>query len=80
MEDFKTGDRVKIKNRTDWPSPPGHRLANSEGTVVKWIDWDELVEQFREYVPVQLEKVEGEGEVYTGNTFFFRMEDLEKIS
>jgi hypothetical protein len=33
MSKFKIGDEVRIKDRSDWPSPPGYRLANSEGAI-----------------------------------------------
>ena len=34
MNNIKAGDRVKIKDRKDWPSPPGYPLANSQGNVL----------------------------------------------
>jgi hypothetical protein len=34
MSNIKAGDIVKIKERADWPSPPGYPLANSEGDVL----------------------------------------------
>ena len=76
---IKVGDRVRIKGRTDWPSSPGYRLAGAEGTVVKWVDYDEVMEEFQNYIYVKLDKAKGEGKVYIGNTFFFREENLEKI-
>lgn len=79
MAKIKIGDRVKIKDRADWPSPPGYRLANAEGTVVKYLEYDEVLRKFQRYVYVQLEKVAGEGKVYIGNKMFFRLENLEKI-
>lgn len=79
MAELKLGDRVRVKNQTDWPSPPGFRLANAEGTVVKWVEYDETMEEFQDYVYVHLENAEGEGKVYIGNNMFFRAEDLEKI-
>jgi hypothetical protein len=30
---IKIGDTVRIKERTDWPSPPGYSLVDSEGNV-----------------------------------------------
>jgi hypothetical protein len=80
MAEIKTGDKVRIKSRKDWPSPPGFRLANAEGTVVKWVEYDEVMEAFQDFVYVHLEKAEGEGRVYIGNNMAFRVEDLEKIS
>jgi hypothetical protein len=34
MSKIKVGDTVKIKDRPDWPTPPGYKLANSEGEVI----------------------------------------------
>jgi len=39
MADIKVGDRIRIKDRPDWPSPPGYRLANMEGKVYQV--WEE---------------------------------------
>jgi hypothetical protein len=30
---IKIGDMVRIKDRAEWPSPPGYQLADSEGDV-----------------------------------------------
>ena len=72
MADIKIGDKVRIKDRTDWPSPPGYKLANSEGTVVKWFDYVEPMEEFQDYVHVKLEKTEVTE--YIGNVWPFRVE------
>ena len=55
---FKVGDKVKIKDRTDWPSPPGYRLANLTGRVVEGLGLDdsEETEEFRDFVDIQLDK------------------------
>ena len=74
---INVGDRVRIKNRADWPSVPGYRLANSEGTVVKWIEWQELTAEFQDYVHVKLEKTEVKE--YIGNIMTFRTEAIEKL-
>lgn len=79
MVEFKIGDRVRVKGRHDWPSPPGYKMAGAEGMVVKWVDYHEVIEEFRDYVHVMLEKVNDEGKLYTGSTFVFRAECLEKI-
>jgi len=79
MAKIKVGDKVRIKEQADWPAPPGYRLARAEGTVVKWVEYDEVMAEFANYVMVQLEKAEGDGKVYIGNSFFFRAENLEKI-
>lgn len=75
MAEIKEGDRVRIKDRQDWPSPPGYVLAGAEGTVVKWIEYDEVMEAFRDFVCVELDKAG----LYTGNEFFFPADNLEKI-
>ena len=79
MAEINIGDRVRVKGRYDWPSPPGFVLTNAEGTVVKWVNYDETMEEFQDFFHVKLEKAYGEGKVYIGNTFVFRVENLEKI-
>jgi hypothetical protein len=79
MAEFKTGDRVRIKDRADWPSPPGYRLANAEGVVTKWTDLDDLDEvmgDFRDYVCVQVDK---DRDLNLDKGLFFRKENLKKI-
>ncbi len=49
MGTINIGDTVRIKDRTDWPSPPGYRLANSEGEVV-------LVKEEEGFVTIRLMK------------------------
>ena len=34
MSKIIVGDMVRIKDRSEWPSPPGYRLANLEGKVI----------------------------------------------
>jgi uncharacterized protein (DUF736 family) len=77
VANFNVGDKVRIKDRTDWPAPPGYRLANAEGVVAKWADWDEVLEDFRDYIYVRLEKAKDEANI--GESLFFRVENLEKI-
>lgn len=79
MAKIKVGDKVRIKPRKDWPSPPGYRFAGAEGTVVKWVEWDEPMADFPEFVYVRLEKAKGEGKDYLGNEMFFLAQNLEKI-
>ena len=33
MDNYQAGDRVRIKDRPDWPMPKGYKLANQEGRV-----------------------------------------------
>ena len=79
MAEIKLGDRVRVKNKEDWPTPPGFVLANAEGTVVKWVDYDEVMDEFSAFALVKLDKAEGAGEVYIGNRMYLPVEDLEKI-
>jgi hypothetical protein len=79
MAEIKVGDRVRIKDRADWPSPPGYRFAYAEGTVIKWIEYDEIMEDYKDYAYVRLEKAAGNAEVYIGNEMLFLVENLEKI-
>jgi len=77
MIEVKVGDRVRIKDRPDWPNPPGYRLKNSEGTVVEWFEWDEPMAEFQDCIHVKLDKcliME-----YIGNTMPFEALYLEKI-
>ena len=77
MAEINIGDKVRVKDRPDWVSPPGYRLANSEGTVVKISDCEDLLDEFQEYVKVQIDKTSAD--VKTGTTMLFRVENLEKI-
>ena len=80
MAEFKVGDKVRIKDKKDWVSPPGYIFANAEGTVVKWTDMDEQWQGYEEFIYVQIEKAGEAAKVYiTSNPKFFREEDLEKI-
>jgi hypothetical protein len=53
--DFKAGDRVRVKDRPDWPLPTGYRLANLEGRIYDVIDEPEG------YVLVLLDKENATG-------------------
>ena len=79
MATISVGDKVKIKDRKDWPSPPGYRLANAEGTVVKWSEWQEPMADFLNNIYVRIDKAEGEGKMFIGKETFFRVENVEKI-
>lgn len=71
MSEIKVGDRVRIKDRPGWPSPPGYRLANTEG----------IVNQIREeagFVMLRVEKT-GIDVLEPGTSMVFRMESVEKI-
>jgi hypothetical protein len=79
MTGIKIGDRVRVKDKAGWPSSPGFVLANAEGTVIKWVEYDEVMEEFQDFALVRLDKVQGAGKVYVGNKMYLRVEDLEKI-
>ena len=81
MADIKIGDKVRIKDRQDWPSPPGYIFTNAEGTVIKWIEDEEAIKGFPGFVFVRLDKAEGAAEAYLGksNSRFFLAENLEKL-
>ena len=77
MAGIKVGDKVRVKDRKDWPSPPGYRFANAEGTVIKWVEWDETMEEFQDYALVRLAKAAAEE--FIGKAEVFRVEELEKL-
>ena len=79
MADINVGDRVRIKERKDWPSPPGYIMANAEGTVVKWAEYEEITNDFQDYFHIKLDKAEGAAKIYVGHTFPFQVENLEKM-
>jgi hypothetical protein len=74
------GERVRIRPRPEWPSPPGFRFAGAEGMVVKWVEYDDAMTDFRDVVVcVRLENASGEAGVYVGSTLLFRPEDVEPV-
>jgi len=73
------GDRVRVKTKAGWPAPPGYRFAGAEGTVVKWVEYDDAMADFCDTVAcVRLESAFGEGEAYVGSSLLFRPDDLEQ--
>jgi len=80
MAKFKIGDKVKLIERDNFPTPPGYILANAEGVVEQWVDWDAVMSEFEEYVYVKIEKAEGAGKAYVDTVpMFFHEDFLEKI-
>jgi len=79
MAKFKSGDKVKIQTPKYWNSSPPYRLADAEGTVDKWIDWDEIMSPFDDYVFVKIDKAEGDGSPYIGTSMYFHEENLKKL-
>jgi hypothetical protein len=71
MADLKAGDRIKIKNRTDWYLPSGYKPSNAEGTVF------EVLSEPKGYFLVLLdEDVTG---IDKNVPLGFRMEAVEKV-
>jgi len=79
MAKLKVGDKVRIKTKPDWVTPPGFRFSNAEGTVIRWSLDDALMENYKDFAYIRLEKAEGDGKVYTGDCLMFKVEDLEKV-
>lgn len=77
MAELKVGDRVRIKERPDWPSQPGYLLAGSEGVIANWSNWPELFLDFPEYVFVVVDKPARPDD--TGLSLVLRTENLEKL-
>jgi hypothetical protein len=70
MNQIKVGDRILIKERTDWPSPPGYQLAKSTGNVTS-------VSKEEGFVTIHLEK--SNSGIAEGTTLVLRLENVEKI-
>ena len=71
MINLKPGDRVKIKNRSDWYLPSGYKPANATGKVF------EVLDDPKGYIMILLdEEVTG---IDKKVPLAFRMESLEKI-
>lgn len=70
MTKIKIGDTVKIKERADWPTPPGYKLANSEGCVTS-------VKEEEGFVSIRLVKT---GTAIPKDTILtLRLENVKKI-
>jgi hypothetical protein len=80
MAKFRTGDSVRIKDRPDWPTPPGYRFAGAEGTVIE-SDFDELMEEFLPHmVFIKLKKTGEQAKEYVVDAgFWFLTEYVERI-
>ena len=70
MADIKRGDKIRVKDRKDWPSPPGYKLANSEGDVTQ-------VMEKEGFVVMHLRKTNSD--IDLGSTLMFRLDQVEKI-
>jgi hypothetical protein len=79
MAEFNVGDKVRIKNKADWPTKPGFVFKNAEGMVIH-SDFDELMEEFQSnMVFVQLDKTEENAKQYKDIGLWFLTDDLEKM-
>ena len=70
MSDIKAGDMVRVKDRSDWPSPPGYPMANSEGKVIS-------VRDEEGFITLRISKTTPEILNDIGMTF--RLDDVEKL-
>jgi hypothetical protein len=70
MSKIKEGDTVRIKERADWPSPPGYRLANMEGKVIK-------IREPEGFVTVQL--VKNSPGIPKDNILTLKLENVKKV-
>jgi hypothetical protein len=70
MSNIKAGDMVRIKDRSDWPLPPGYQLANSEGHTIS-------VNEEEGFVTIRLAKTGMS--VLKDNSLTLRLENIEKI-
>ena len=74
MSDINVGDRVRIKDRSDWPLPSGYQLAQHEGTVFELV---EETEGYQGYITVLLDK--DTSGIDKSIPLAFRIESVEKI-
>ena len=65
------GDRVRVRNRPEWPSPPGYRLANLEGQVNQ-------VREEAGFVMLRVEKTTVDV-LEPGTSMVFRIEAVERV-
>ncbi len=73
MFDLKIGDRVRIKERPDWPMPNGYKLANVEGTV------SQVLNEPKGYIRVLLDKENNTTGMDTSMPLPFKVEAVEKV-
>jgi acyl dehydratase len=75
---FELGAKVRLRAPSDWPADPCFRFADAQGTVVKWVEYDDAMADFRDVVVcVRIDSACGEGEAYVGSPLLFRPDDLE---
>jgi ribosomal protein L21E len=78
MATFNIGEKVRIKNQPDWPTPPGFRFAGVEGTVTKSEYGEEVMKDYQHLVFVKVEKTGDGAKDYAGNAFWFLLDQVEK--
>ena len=71
MHSYKVGDKVRIKDRSDWPSPPGYQLAGSEGSLTE-------VREEDGFIMMRLEKTGAP--MKPGTTVALRIEAIEPLA
>lgn len=80
MAEFKVGDKVRIKSQpVNWPPCTEFTLLGAEGTASLWVDWQEAMEPYSEFVYVKIDQANGEGKVNEGAYMIFHEFTLEKI-
>jgi ribosomal protein L19 len=68
MAEFQVGDRVRVKDRPEWPGR--YKLTGSEGSITR-------LQEPAGYVMVRVERTEAS--VIPGTTLVFRSDAVEKI-
>jgi hypothetical protein len=71
MTDFKEGDKIRIKDKSDWPLPTAYKLANVQGKVV------EIIKEPEGYIKVLLDQ--NPTGIDPSVPLAFRVEAVEKI-
>ena len=80
MDNFKIGDKVKIKAAPDnWPNCNEFTLLGAEGSVSEWFDWPEVMKSFTEYIYVRIDKAQGEAKIYEDTEMLFHDHTLQKM-
>lgn len=69
MTKIIAGDMVRIKERPEWPSPPGYRLANLEGKVIS-------ISEQEGFVTIRL--VQNSNFIPQDNILTIRLENVSK--
>ena len=70
MSKIKAGDMVRIKDRPEWPSPPGYGLAGLEGKVIS-------IREPEEFITIQL--VKNSPGIPKDNILTLKLENVNKV-